>query len=99
MTQRFREELKTVKEKGAAFGGEVKERMIGYVAAAFSLVAGLAWNDAIKTLIDLFVPQTNTVLAKFLYAVSITTVAVVITVYFVRLFERRKDEQPPTTSA
>lgn len=99
MTRKFHEEFKTAKEKGVAFGGEVKERMLSYVAAAFSLVAGLAWNDAIKTLIDLFVPQANTVLAKFLYAVSITTVAVVITVYLVRLFERKKDEQPPTPSA
>ncbi len=70
---------------------EVKERTIAYIIAAFGLVAGLAWNEAIRTLIEnLFPISKNTVLAKFIYAVLMTFIVVVITVYLMRLI--KKDE-------
>ena len=33
---------------------KVTEKMFGYILTAFGLVAGLAWNDAIKSLIEYF---------------------------------------------
>lgn len=57
---------------------QVREKTTGYILAAFGLVAGLAWNDAIKSTIDRFFPlNQGNVIIKFAYALVIT-VAVVI---------------------
>ena len=68
---------------------EIRERTLGYMLAAFGFVAGLAWNDAIQALIGhLFPLPENTLPAKFLYAVTISFIAVIISVYMSRLFHR-----------
>ncbi|OGZ28597.1 MAG: hypothetical protein A2931_01670 [Candidatus Niyogibacteria bacterium RIFCSPLOWO2_01_FULL_45_48] len=68
---------------------EVRIKVVGYITAGFGLVAGLAWNDAIKSLIELIFPlQKNSVLVKFLYAGIITVLLVSITIYLTRLFEK-----------
>jgi Fe2+ transport system protein B len=70
---------------------EVRERTITYLVAAFSLVAGLAWNEAVKSLIDYFLPlSANTLLAKFIYAVLITVVVVTFTVYLEKIFKKEE---------
>jgi len=57
--------------------------------AGLGLVAGLAWNDAIKALIEeLFPVGRNSVLAKFIYAALITLIVVVVGAYLVRLFRK-----------
>lgn len=68
---------------------EIRERTLGYMLAAFGFVAGLAWNDAIQTLIGYLYPlPENTLFAKLLYAILISIVAVAISVYMSRLFYR-----------
>lgn len=69
---------------------EIKERTVGYVLAAFSFVAGLAWNEAVKSLIDLFPHTINSVLMKFTYAVIVTVIIVIVTVYLARLTEEKE---------
>lgn len=65
---------------------EVKRKTVGYIVAALGLVAGLAWNDAIKSLIDYLFPLSgNSVWAKFTYALIITLAAVSVSVYLLRL--------------
>lgn len=67
---------------------EVRDRLIGFIVASFSLVAGLAWNDAVKDLIErLFPVPTDSVSAKFMYAIIISLIAVIITVYMMRLLQ------------
>ena len=69
------------------FRREVRERTAGYVTAALGLVAGLAWNEAIKSLIEEIFPiGANTLAAKFAYAILVTVIVVVCTVYLGRLF-------------
>lgn len=61
------------------FQEEIREQMISYILAAFGFVTGLAWNEAIQSLIKYLVPQTgNSVLAKFSYAFLITITLVII---------------------
>ncbi|OIP77465.1 MAG: hypothetical protein AUK17_03865 [Parcubacteria group bacterium CG2_30_44_18] len=61
---------------------QIKRQTLGYIAAAFGLVAGLAWNDAIKSLIEYLFPLAqNTLFAKFGYAALITVVVVAVTIY------------------
>lgn len=68
---------------------EIRERTLGYMLAAFGLVAGLAWNDAIQSLIGYLFPlPENTLPAKFLYALTISFIVVMISVYISRLLER-----------
>jgi len=76
---KFFEETKKIKT-------EVKKQVVGYILAAFGLVAGLAWNDAIKALIQHFFPgDKSSIPAQFVYALVITIVVVVIGIYLARL--------------
>ncbi len=71
----------------------ITNKTVGYITAALGLVTGLAWNEAIKALIDYLFPITsNSVLAKFIYAAVMTAVVVVFSIYLVRIF---KKEIPP----
>lgn len=82
--------IRELKKDGREIKKEIRQRTIGYIVAAFGLVAGLAWNDAVKTLIEnLFPLGKGTLLAKFIYAISITLVLVVISVYLVRFSEKK----------
>lgn len=81
---------KTKKEKRLL--SEVRHKTAGYVLAGFGVVAGLAWNDAIKTMIESVFPKAeNTIIAKFLYAFAITTLVVVISIYLVRFIGKEDD--------
>jgi hypothetical protein len=58
--------------------GMVRQQTMTYIMAAFGLVAGLAWNEAIKGLIEYLFPMGNSLLAKFIYAILITVLVVII---------------------
>ena len=82
---------KRLSEERVKLRKEVRERTFTYLVAAFSLVAGLAWNEAIKSLIDYFLPlSTNTLMAKFIYAVAITIFVVYLTVSLEKLLKREE---------
>lgn len=87
-----------IRQESARIQREFRERIIGYILAAFGIVAGLAWNDFVKSLIDAAFPaQTGNkgITAKFVYALAITFVIVIISVYLTRLAgqEDEKEEQ------
>lgn len=91
----IKERVEKLREESARIRREVRERVVGYIAAALGLVAGLAWNEAIKALIEYIFPlEQNTLFAKFLYAVLITFIVVAVTVYLFRLIGKSdaKDE-------
>jgi hypothetical protein len=67
---------------------ELRERTVGYVLTALGLVAGFAWNEAVKALIEYIFPSAqNGIAAKFVYAVLITAAVVIITRYLMRFSE------------
>jgi hypothetical protein len=71
---------------------EVRNRTVKYIVAALGLVAGLAWNDAIKALIEYFFPQDqNSLKAKLVYAVFITLIVAVLSFYLSQL--EKKEEK------
>lgn len=80
------EEHKTKSQLRAA----VQRQTIAFMTAALSLVAGLAWNDAIQTLIQWMWPTENggSLVAKFVYAIVLTCTIVVITVQLQKLAEK-----------
>ncbi len=88
--EKFQSESKKIKE-------EARNRTIGYILAGFSLVAGLAWNDAIKQFIETtFALDKDSVWAKFVYAILITLVVVIVSIYLNRLIakEEPKGDKP-----
>ena len=65
--------------------------MVGYILAGFGLVAGLAWNEAIKEFIAYLFPLSkDTMLAKFAYASILTFILVLVTIYLARLFKKEE---------
>lgn len=89
----MRQRIKKAKEESAKLRKAVSEELLKYMLAALGLVAGLAWNDAVKTLIEALFPlKENTVLAKFLYAVLITLVIAAFSMYLVRIFRKEESE-------
>lgn len=80
-----------IKEHSIKLRDEALKKVSGYIAAAFGLIVGLAWNDAIKSLIDYLVPlQRETIWVKFIYAGVLTTMMVIGAVFLVRLFKKDK---------
>lgn len=64
---------------------EALERTSDLITAALSLVAALAWNDAVQTLFKMLFGEAASVYAKFLYAVLVTLVIITVTRYLTRL--------------
>jgi len=70
---------------------ELEERTSTYVIAALSFVAGLAWNDAIKALIEFLFPlPQNNLQAKFTYAILVTIFVTIATVLMMRWVQRQR---------
>ena len=86
--------FKKIKEEELRIRREVKKHTTAYVLAALSFVVGLAWNDAIKTLIEYFFPlNQDSILAKLMYALLITFIVVLVTIYFVKSTEEEEIEK------
>lgn len=82
---------KTETKKITALRAALREKTTGYILTALGLVAGLAWNDAITSLIKHFFPlDTSGVIAKFIYAVIITIVIVIVSNSLLRVLETDK---------
>jgi len=94
MEYKLKNEIKKVAEQQKMIALEVKEKTSGYILAAFGFVVGLAWNDAVKTLIEYLFPlNKDNVLIKFIYALIITILVVVITILLTKKTEKEKIEQ------
>jgi hypothetical protein len=64
---------------------EARKQILGYILGALGLVAGLAWNEAIKAFIDkFFQSESDTLTAKFLYAVIISIVVVIVSMLLLK---------------
>lgn len=86
------ERLSNLKDKGSEITSEVRDRGATYIVAGLGIVVGLAWNEAIKALIDYFYPlaSANSIFAKFLYAVVLTIIVVIVTTYIVKAPEKKE---------
>jgi len=82
-----------IKEKSQELRKEVKQRIVGYIVGALGLVAGLAWNDAIRALIEYVFPMDQgSVWAKFIYAALVSVILVVAAYLIVRWAGRDEAE-------
>ncbi|MCH8049194.1 hypothetical protein IH979_00600 [Patescibacteria group bacterium] len=84
--------VKKAKKEGEAITVRVREKAVGYLLAGFGIVAGLAWNEAMKELIEVLYPiDQNSLVAKFIYAAAMTLLVVIASAVFLR-FSKKKEE-------
>jgi len=82
----FKEEQKRVRK-------EVSGKMVTSLLAAFGFVLALAWNDAIKSLIEKFFPiGSGDVAIKFLYAILLTAAVAIIGYYVTKVAAKKEGE-------
>lgn len=83
-----------IRRESSKISREVKEKTLGFILTAFGLVAGLAWNEAIQSLIkSFFAVDKDSILVKFIYAIVITVLVVIITVYLTKFFGKNEEEK------
>ena len=70
-------------KKNEQFHKELIRQIITLSTAGFGFVAALAWNEAIQSLVNEYVAKylsvESGVLSRFIYAIVITCVAVLVT--------------------
>ena len=76
------------------------ETVASLITAAFALVAALAWNEAIKALIARFVDSSDDLMGMLIYAILVTIIAVVATVWIGKVLIKyhRLDEEKKNRS-
>lgn len=80
------------KEETQRIESEAKKQLLTYLVSAFSFIAGLAWNEAIKSIIEVMFPGgMESIYAKIIYAMCITLFVVVATIFLTRLLKEKKD--------
>ena len=67
----------------------VQEKMLTLILAGFGLVTALAWNDAIQTMFKIFFPKSEGVIGKFIYAVMVTILVVIISLQLKKLQDEK----------
>jgi hypothetical protein len=73
--------------------GEIRERLSASIVAALGFVAGLAWNDAIRSAIEYFYKTDGSgIWPKFLYAFIVTIVIVIVSYYLTKLFGSARNQ-------
>jgi len=82
-----------IREKGEEVSDKFREQTAGYITTALGIVAGLAWNDAIKSLIEFIFPLSkDTLMARFIYAALITVVVILISRSLLTVLGRRSSD-------
>lgn len=63
-------------------GRKFIEQVFTLFTAAVGLMAALAWNDAVQALINEFFPHKEGLPGRFIFAILITLIAVILTGLF-----------------
>ena len=85
--------MKTTKKKQVSrLSQEVAIQTLTLASSALGLVAALAWNEAIKSYIDLYIKphfaKGSGVISLFIYALFITAITVVVAIQMARITKR-----------
>ncbi len=69
---------------------QVIDKLAALITSAFGLVAALAWNSAIQKIFATVFGTISELYALILYAVTVTVIAVIVTVYVGRIAGKLK---------
>jgi len=72
---------------------EIWDKLAALITAAFGLVAALAWNGAIRAIFEKFFGTADNITAMLVYAIVVTIIAVLVTIWIARAVKRAKGEQ------
>ena len=75
------------------FKDEVLPQIAALLTAAFGLVAALAWNGAIQALFKQVFGTADSLNAQLVYAVIVTIIAVIVTIWIARAVAHAKGEE------
>ncbi|HOB58733.1 MAG TPA: DUF5654 family protein [Methanoregulaceae archaeon] len=75
------------------FKDEVLTQIAALLTAAFGLVAALAWNGAIQALFKQVFGTADSLNAQLIYAVIVTIIAVIVTIWIARAVAHAKGEE------
>ncbi|KUG19650.1 hypothetical protein ASZ90_010620 [hydrocarbon metagenome] len=68
--------------------------MAALITFAFGLVAALAWNEAIQALFALYIDPGGSITAMLIYAVLVTIIAVLATIWIGSVAARARSAPP-----
>ena len=71
---------------------EILDKIAALITAAFGLVAALAWNGAIRAIFDAVFGSADNITAMLIYAVVVTIIAILVTIWIARAVKRAKGE-------
>ena len=81
--------MSTKKQEDKNLYLSIVKQMIQLSTAGFGLVAALAWNNVIKEFVDTvikpYLPEGSGIISLLVYAILVTVLAVVVTIYLSRL--------------
>lgn len=80
------------KQKPMTLVQELLDKFSTLITAAFGLVAALAWNAAIQAFFREFFGEQETFMPMMIYAIIVTTLAVVITFVVARAIAKAKEK-------
>ena len=69
---------------------EVLDKIAALLTVAFGLVAALAWNGAIRAIFEAIFGTADNITAMLVYAVVVTIIAVLVTIWIARAIKRAK---------
>lgn len=73
---------------------EIIEKMSMLIASAFGLVAALSWNSAIQAVFSTYYKQPGEgVTSQIIYAVTVTVIAILVTLWISRAAEKAKKRE------
>lgn len=75
------------------FRKEFLDKLHTLVIAAFGLVAALAWNEAVTAIFKKYYGDNGEITAKLIYAVLVTAIAVLVTLWLSKLIIRNKPKK------
>ncbi|MBN2186635.1 MAG: hypothetical protein JW732_04200 [Dehalococcoidia bacterium] len=71
---------------------EIWDKIAALLIAAFGLVAALAWNGAIRAIFERVFGSADNIVAMIVYAVVVTIIAVLVTIWIARATKKAKGE-------
>ena len=72
---------------------EILDKIAALITAAFGLIAALAWNGAIRAIFERLFGSADNITAMVIYAVIVTVIAVLVTIWIARSLKRAKGEK------
>ncbi|OIJ17283.1 hypothetical protein BKP37_01910 [Anaerobacillus alkalilacustris] len=69
-------------------GRKFIEQIITLFTAAIGVMAALAWNDAVQALFNSWFPQGEGIKERFVFAIMITALAVLVTSIFASYLDK-----------